>query len=129
MDKFGRPPYFLPMLARVVAFLAALSFAVVTAMSTVHAARVSLDEAVAGHSDHMITAAETDTACGASLQCSSGDASRCAAACAGLLSFIAPTQGDTFVDHFSTQEVLPVDTASPSHTPGLNERPPRLRLL
>ncbi len=119
------------MFGRVIAFLAVLSLAVVTAMTTAHAARATLDDTVvAAHASHMTAKADTgSSACGEKSACASGDAGKCATACAGLLSYIAPIQGGTFENDSATMRVRPVAMATLGHSPGLNEQPPKTRLL
>ncbi len=119
------------MFRRVVALLAVLSFAVVTAVTTAHAARMTLDDTVvAAHASHMMAKADTgNSACAEKSDCGASDAGQCATACAGLLSYIAPTPGDMFEDHFTTTPGLPADMATLGRSPGLSERPPKTRLL
>ena len=130
MDNCDRSSYLRRMFGRIVALLVVLSFAVVTAMTAAHTARATLGEPVAGHSGHMMAAADSgDTACGASQPCSPDDAAACAAICAGLPGCIAPVSGNVFTGHVTAGQVLPAETIVHGHSPGLNEQPPKTRLL
>ena len=118
------------MVRRIIALLAALSLAIVATAATAHAARATLEDAVvSAHAGHAAMADSTHAACGEKSGCSAGDADSCAAACAALICFIVPVQGDVFVDHFTITHVRPVDSMGLGHNPGLNERPPQTRLL
>lgn len=131
MDKPGHASYLRAMLGRVIAFLAILSFAVVTAMTAAHTARATVDDAVvAAHASHMMAKPDAgNSACGKKSGSGASDAGKCATACASLVSYIAPTQGAAFETHFNTTQVRPADTATPGHSPGLNDQPPKTRLL
>jgi len=121
---------FCPMVRRIIALLAALYLAIVATAATAHAARATLEDAVvSAHAGHAAMADSTHAACGEKSGCSAGDADSCAAACAALICFIVPVQGDVFVDHFTITHVRPVDSMGLGHNPGLNERPPQTRLL
>ena len=131
MDNSIWPSYFCAMFRRMVALLAVLSFAVVTAVTAAHAARMTLDDTVvAAHASHTMAKADIgNSACGKKSDCGASDAGRCATACAGLLSCIAPTQVDAFETHFTTTHVRPADMATFGRSPGLNEQPPKTHLL
>lgn len=131
MDNSGWTSYFCTMFRRVIALLAVLSFAVVTAVTAAHAARTTLDDTVvAAHASHMMTKADAGNfACGEKFDCGASEAGKCATACASVLSCIAPTQVDAFEDHFTTTHVRPADMTTLGRSPALSERPPKTRLL
>lgn len=131
MDNRDRASYFRRMFGRIVALLVVLSLAVVTAMTAAHAARMMLDGTVAlAHGSH--TMATTDAGgpdCGTGSDCGAGDAAACAMTCAGALGVIAPVSGAESEDRLRAAHALPADTDASGQGPGLNERPPEIRLL
>lgn len=117
------------MFRRVATLLTILSFAIVTAMSAAHAASIATGDMVAAHGEHMTSSAADDADCGPSAGCGHADTEKCAAACAGLLSCLAPPLAEGVVGHFAITHGLPAQTAIAGRAPALAERPPILRLL
>ena len=131
MDNCDRSSYLRRMFGRIVALLVVLSFAVVTAMTAAHAARTMLDGTVAAaHDSHMMAKSDAGNAdCGTGSDCGTSDAASCAMACAVVLGVIAPISDAAIEDRPHAAHTLPVDMDAPGRGPGLNERPPKLRLL
>ncbi|WP_118132970.1 hypothetical protein [Oceanicella sp. SM1341] len=119
------------MLARILNILAALAIAVVTTIGAAHAARMGGLQA-----DHAFHHGETMHASpGGHPPCDGGedhgstDAGLCEFACAGLsflLTMPAVEAGRAFRP---AGHGLPPGAARSGRSPGLNERPPQLRLL
>ena len=131
MDNCDRSSYLRRMFGRIVALLVVLSFAVVTAMTAAHAARTMLDGTMAAaHDSHMMVKPDTGSAdCGTGSDCGTSDAAACAMTCAGVPGVIASVPDAAIEDRPRAAHTLPVDMDAPGQGPGLNERPPKLRLL
>ncbi len=119
------------MLARLVSIFAILAIAVVTTISAAHAAR--MDGIQGDHALHagamMHASADAQPFCDDGQHCGSADAAVCEFVCAGLSVFLTMPDleaGDAFGP---ASHDLPSEAAHVSHAPGLNERPPKLRLL
>ncbi len=126
MDNLVSDAYLQAMFARTFTMLAILAIAVVTTMTTTHAARMS-----AG-SDHAVHVAEMtqaphgyEVSCDGDRHCGSVDAEMCEFVCAGLSVFLPSPDGDTGQGGTPVSHELPSEHAHVSRTPGLNERPPK----
>lgn len=127
VDKPGGSAYFHAMLGRAAAFLAILSFAVVTAMTMLHAVRIPPDDSRAAHAGHVMAAA--GPTCDMAQPCDKGDAASCAVACAGLSVFIPPVAEAALARHVMAGPIPPAERLLHGQSPGLDDRPPRNRLL
>ena len=119
------------MFARVLTMLVILAITVVTTVGAAHAARMGGMQADrATHLGSMMHAsADAHPSCEGGQPCGSADAAMCEFVCAGLSVFLTMPgveAGDAFgsADHDFPSEAIHV-----SRAPGLNERPPKLRLL
>jgi hypothetical protein len=118
------------MIARFVAMVAVLAFAVVSAATVAHAAHMG---AVADHAVHVnemaMINADNGPSCGGEHHCGSADAQMCAFVCAGLSGVLPLERGDAGLTHVADEHDPAFRTSGRGRTPGLNERPPKLRLL
>ena len=118
------------MISRIVTMIAALAFAVVSAATAAHAVRmgVAIDQPV--HMGEMaMTGTEHGAHCGDDQHCGSADAGVCAFVCAGLSVVMPIERDDTGLAHLADEHDTVVGSNSHGLPPGLNERPPKLRLI
>lgn len=123
--------YLSSMFARVVSMLAIVAVAVMTMVLSAHAARMSITPDQAVHvSEMMDFAAGIEPAC-SSEHCGSADmdAGTCELVCAGFSIFLVSPSGGSGNQYTPTAYVLPPDASIAGRAPGLNERPPKIRLL
>ncbi|MFU8882090.1 MAG: hypothetical protein ACNA7Q_06965 [Rhodobacterales bacterium] len=120
------------MITRLVAMLAILAITAVTTVTSAHATRMGMDSGV----DHAMHVADMMHApviagpdCGAGERCGSADAEMCAFVCAGLSAFLTSAGGEAGDAHGTAGHDRPSAAIHVSRAPGLNERPPKLRLL
>ena len=122
--------YLSGMFSRFVTMLAVLAIAVMTTVTSAHAASLSAEPDHAAHvSEMMQLAAGSDHSCDREQHCGSIDAGSCELLCAGLSVFLTSQREDSASDCAPASHVLPTAETVVSRAPGLNERPPRLRLL
>ncbi|MDF0603595.1 hypothetical protein P1J78_22970 [Psychromarinibacter sp. C21-152] len=131
MDILVSNAYVFGMFARVLSMLSILAIAVVTTISAAHAAR--MDSMPSDHAVHMSemmqASADADLSCDGSGYFGSSDAAICKFVCAGLsvvLTMPGVGAGQAFG---SADHDFPAEAIDVSRAPGLNERPPKLRLL
>lgn len=131
MDILAGNAYVPGMFARVLMILAILAIAVVSPIGAAHASRMSLMEA--DHAAHrgamMHASAEAQPTCEGSEHCGPADVAMCEFSCAGLpICLVNPgvEPGRTFG---SADHDFPAGAGHVGLAPGLNERPPKLRLL
>jgi len=112
--------------------LAMLAIAVMTTATPGHAALMSMT----GGSNHATHAGEirhatqdAHTACHGEEHCGSAEVGMCEVACAGVSVCLATPDPDTERGHSPDIHLSPGDIRYTGHAPGLNERPPKLRLL
>lgn len=122
--------YLSGMFARLVTMLAVLAIAVMTTVTSAHAARLSAGP------DHWVDAGETmqfaadsENPCAGNQHCGSGDDGACELLCAGLSAFLTSPGEGSGRDYASGNHNLPISTIVASRGHGLNERPPRHHLL
>ncbi len=123
--------YLSSMFARVVSILAIVGVAVMMMAFSAHAARMSITSDHAAHVGEMMnSAAGIEPAC-ISEHCGSADmdAGTCELVCAGFSLFIISPSGDSGSEYTPAPYILPPDASTASRAPGLNERPPKIRLL
>lgn len=131
MDILVSNAYLYSMIARLVTMLAILAIAVVTTVSSAHAARMSLSSGPdhATHVGDITHSAEVaDLGCDAGQHCESADAEMCEFVCAGLSAFLTSPGGDAGEVHGAAGHGFPSEAIHVSRAPGLNERPPKHRL-
>lgn len=119
------------MFARVVSMLAIIGVAVMTMAFSAHAARMSIPPEQAVHVGEITnSAAGIEPAC-TSKHCGSADmdAGTCELVCAGFSIFLVSPSGGSGNQYTPTIYVLPPDASIAGGALGLNERPPKVRLL
>ena len=131
LDIFASNVYLSGMFARVLSILAITSIAVVTTIGAAHATRMGgmqLD-----HTDHlgamMHASGDAHPSCDGNQHCGATDASICEFVCTGLSVFLAMPGVETGHAFEPADHDSPAGAVHVSHMPGLNERPPKLRLL
>lgn len=129
LDLFVGSMYRPGMLARLVTLLAMLAIAVMTTVTTAHAAGLSAEPDHAVHVSEMIQAAESEHSCEHEQRCASAHAGACEVLCAGLSVFAPSPGGEAVRGYGLANQDLPSATIPAGRAPGLNERPPKLRLV
>lgn len=131
MDIFASNTYLSDMFVRVLSMLAIISIAVVTTISAAHAAR--MDGMQPDHALHpammMHVAADAHPSCEGSGHCGSADVATCEFVCAGLSVFLTLPDVDAAGAYGPAGHDLPSAANHVGRAPGLNEPPPKLRLL
>lgn len=131
MDILVSNAYVPGMFARVLSILAILAIAVVTTVGAAHAAR--MDGMQADHAAHlgamMHEPADAHPSCDDGQHCGSADAAICEFVCAGLSVFLTMPGVETGHVFGSADHDFPAEAGHVGRAPGLNERPPNLRLL
>lgn len=117
------------MFARLVTMLAMLAIAVMTTATSAHAAGLSAESDHAVHVSEMMQAPGGEHSCEHEQPCASAQAGACEVLCAGLSVFVLSTGGEAVRRYGLANHDLPSATIPASRAPGLNERPPKLRLL
>lgn len=132
MDNPVSDAYLPSMFARFVTMLAIVAITFVTTVTSAHAARMSMS-AAPDHSVHvgeMMQAPDnSELSCDGEQHCGSADAGMCEFVCAGLSVFLPSPSGDADHGYSPAGHDLPSGAILASQAPGLNERPPKLRLL
>lgn len=130
MDNPVIAAYLPRMFARAVTMLAILAVALVTTLTPAHAARMSVVPDQAMHMTDMMQAAHDNVAsCDGDQDCGSVGAGMCGFTCTGLSVFL-PSPGGVVGDGFlPASHDRPLEKLLVGLAPGLNERPPQLRLL
>ncbi len=117
------------MFSRFVTMLAVLAIAVMTTATSAHAARLSAEPDHSVHVGEMMQGAGGSEPCDGDYHCGSGDAEACEVLCAGLSVFLAPPSDSSGSDYAPANHDQSSGAIVASRAPGLNERPPKLRLL
>jgi hypothetical protein len=130
MDIPVTSAYLSSMFSRLVAMLAVRAIAVMTVVTSAHAAGLSAEPDHSVHVGEMMqVAAGSEHHCDGDQHCGSGDAKACELLCVGLSVFLtSPSEGSGH-DYAPAGHDLPTSAILASRAPGLNERPPKLRLL
>lgn len=130
MDNPVSDAYLRRMLARAVTMLAILAIAVVTTMTSAHAARMS---AVPDHAVHVAEMMQAphggEASCDGDQHCGSADAGMCEFVCTGLSVFLPSPSSGAGHSCSPVSHDRPSEELHASRAPGLSERPPKLRLL
>jgi len=130
MDIPVTSAYLSGMFARFVTMLAVLAITVITTVTSAHAARLSAEPDHSVHVAEMMHAvAGSENPCEGDQRCGAGDVASCALLCAGLSVFLTLPGEGSGSDYGPVSHALPADAILASRAPGLNERPPKLRLL
>ena len=130
MDNRESGTYFPAMFTRAFAMLAVLMIAAVTTLAPAHAARMGIMPDQAAHVTGMALAPHgAGASCDGEQHRDSAGAGMCGFACTGLSIFL-PSPGDEIARSvLSVHRHLRSVEHLASRAPGLNERPPRTRLL
>lgn len=117
------------MAARLVALIVALAFTVLTVVSPAHHARMGISSGaeVAALLADMGHASER--ACDDGQDCETGDGGVCAFVCAALSAVPILPGAEAGLAHGRDGHDLLAEAMHPGRAPGLNERPPKHRLL
>lgn len=130
MDIPVTSAYLSGMFARLVTLLAVLAITVMTTVTSAHAAGLSAEPDHAAHVVEMMQVAVGSAhSCDDDQHCGSMDAGSCELLCAGLSVFLTPPAEGSGSDYAPAGHDLPAAETVASRAPGLNERPPKLRLL
>ena len=130
MDRPESEAYIGLMLSRIVTILAMFTIAVVTMVTSAHAARMSAGSNGAVHAIEMMQAhSNSSLPCVGTEPCNSSDSVICAFVCAGLSVYLLLPVGDAGSDVGPDDHELPSGAILASRVPSLSERPPKLRLL
>ncbi|MCF3972330.1 hypothetical protein [Paracoccus salsus] len=122
--------YLCAMLTRVIALLAIVAITVLTTTVSGHAARMNGEPAHAVPVGEMMHGADGgERSCDTGPRCGSTDAAMCEFVCAGLSAILTSPGGECGHVFGSASHDLPSEAIHVCHAPGLNERPPKLRLL
>jgi hypothetical protein len=122
--------YLSGMLSRLVTMLTVLAIAVMTTVAAGHAARQSAEPDHAVHVSEMMQVGAGHVApCNGDRHCGSGDVVSCEMLCAGVSVFLTSPGEGSGSDCAPASHDLPAAENIASRAPGLNERPPKLRLL
>ena len=124
--------YLCGMIGRVVTMLAILAITVVTTVASAHAARMSIASGP-GHAAHigemMHSPDVAQLACEDEQHCGTANAEMCEFVCAGLSAFLTSPVGESGHAYGPASHDFPSEAGHVGRAPGLNERPPKLRLL
>ncbi len=120
------------MFDRFVTMLAILAITALTTVTSAHAARMGMSSGPdhATHVGEMVHSADSaDLDCDAGQTCVSADAGMCDFVCAGLSAFLTSPAAESGHAYHPASHDFPSEASHVGHAPGLNERPPKLRLL
>ena len=130
MDIPVTSAYLSSMFSRLVAMLAVLAIAVMTTVTSAHATGLSTEPDHAAHvSEMMQVAGGSEHSCDGDRHCGSIDAKSCELLCIGLSVFLTSPSESSGSDYAPASHDLPTGAVLASRAHGLNERPPKLRLL
>ncbi|RLP23265.1 hypothetical protein [Mesorhizobium sp. YM1C-6-2] len=130
MDIPVASAYLSGMFSRLVTMLAALAIVVMTTVTSAHAARLGAEPDHSVHVGEMMhVVAGSQDPCDGDHYCGSDNVEACELLCAGLSVFLpSPGEGGGS-DYAPASHDLPTGAVFASRAPGLNERPPKHRLL
>ena len=130
MDIPVTSAYLSRMFSRFITMIAVLAIAVITTVTSAHAAGLSAEPDHSVHVGEMMQVATgSENPCDGDQHCGSGDAEACEVLCAGLSVFLTSPGEGSGSDYAPASHDLPSGAVLASRAPGLNERPPKLRLL
>lgn len=118
------------MFARAITLLAIIAIAVVTTMTAAHAARMNLVPDQAVHMAAMMQAPHGDKAsCDTDRPCNPAEAGICEFVCTGLAVVLSSPLDGAEARCLAVSHDRPAPQFLASRAPGLNDRPPKTRLL
>jgi hypothetical protein len=130
MDILESNAYLCAMFTRFVTLLAVFAIAVIAPVTSVHAARAGVVPDHAVHfSDMMHSSDASELSCDVEKQCGSTDAGTCEYVCAGMSAFLTVPGEAAPNEYRRAGHFLPSDAIHADRTFGLNEHPPKHRLL
>ena len=130
MDIPVTSAYLSGMFSRLVTMLAVLAIAVMTTVTSAHAARLSAEPDHSVHVGEMMqVAAGSEHSCDGEQHCGSIDTGSCELLCAGLSVFLTSPSDSSGSDYAPASHDLPTGAVLAGRAPGLNERPPKHHLL
>ena len=130
MDIPVTSAYLSGMFSRLVTMLAVLAIAVMTTVTSAHAARLSAEPDHSVHVGEMMqVAAGSEHSCDGEQHCGSIDTGSCELLCAGLSVFLTSPSDSSGSDYAPASHDLPTGAVLAGRAPGLNERPPKHGLL
>jgi hypothetical protein len=130
MDILVSNTYSASMIRRLVTVLAMLALTVVTTLASAHAARMSSDADQQSHVAGMMHSSDiAERSCDAGQPCGAADAGMCEFVCAGLSAVLTSPSGESGPAYGPASHDFQTEASHVSRAPGLNERPPKLRLL
>ncbi|PKP84706.1 MAG: hypothetical protein CVT80_06665 [Alphaproteobacteria bacterium HGW-Alphaproteobacteria-2] len=130
MDNPVSDAYLYLMFARVVALLFILAIAGGTTATSAHAARMSPGPDHAVHLGEPLHATKDgEHSCADQHHCGAADAEMCEFVCAGLAVFLTSPGREAGHEDGPSRHYVPSEEIQASRAPGLNERPPKHRLL
>lgn len=131
MDILANSTYLLTMFSRLIRMLAILAITVVTAMDSAHAVGMGSGSDHAMHVGEMMHSTEvSEHASDAGQHCGPDDVGICEFVCGGLSALLLTSPCDNVEQvHRPASHGFPSAAIHVSRTPGLNKRPPKLRLL
>lgn len=130
LDMLARSTYVHDMFGRVITMLAILAIALVTTATSAHASLMAVDQDHALQVGEMVHASVgSELSCDGDRHCGSADAGMCEFVCAGLSTFLTSPDAEAGHEYESASHDFPSEASHVSLAPGLNERPPKIRLL
>lgn len=130
MDMLARSTYVHDMFGRVITMLAILAITLVSTVTSAHASSMAFDQDHALQIGEMAHASvRSELSCDGDLHCSSADAELCELVCAGLSTLLTSPDAEAGHEHGPASHEFPSEVSHVSVAPGLNERPPKIRLL
>lgn len=130
MDMTPTNAYVHIMFGRFVTMLVMLAIAVVMTMTPAHAVHISAGPDHAVHVSEMMHVTDDDErSCADQLHCGAAEAGSCEFVCAGLSVFLTIPGVEAGHAFGPASHDFPSEASHVGRAPGLNERPPKLRLL
>lgn len=117
------------MVPRILATLAALMIAVVTAVSSAHAVQMGASHDHPSHVANMMPGAEIDAhSCAGEGPCGAEAATLCDVLCAGMPAMLTGSDTAAGADAFHERHAMPSASTLVGQLPALTEHPPKRRL-
>lgn len=130
MDILVISAYLCDMFARAVTMLGVLAIAVVTTVSSVHAAQMSVAPDHAIHTGEMMHASEgSGISCDGEQHCGSADMGNCEFGCASLAAFLTAPSEEARQARRPANHTPSSGPTLASRAAALNEHPPKFRLF
>ncbi|SMD01285.1 hypothetical protein [Primorskyibacter flagellatus] len=130
MDILVSNVYLCRMFARFITMLAIFALTVIATVASAHAARMSVVPDQAMHVGEMTyTSGNNELSCDGEQHCGSADAGMCDVVCTSLSAFLTSPGEQAAHEYGPVTHDIPSGVIHASRAPGLDERPPKLRLL